>query len=399
MCPKINFNNYNFKGKKALVRVDYNVPLNEAFQIQDTKRIDVSIPTIKKILNDGGSVILISHLGRPKNKEIEFSLKHILPYLKECLAGVNVYFADTCMGPASKEMAKKLQPGEVLLLENVRYFAEEEAGDENFAKELASYGDVFVHEAFSTAHRKHASTAVIAKFFPNDKMFGISMNQEIESLRKIMESPKHPVTAIIGGSKISSKIKVITNLMKKVDNIIIGGGMDFTFQKAMGGHIGKSLCEDDMLDVAREIAEQAKQNNVNLYLTIDRVAGDSFSNDARRAIYYAKNIPDDMEGMDIGPETAILYRDVIMKSATILWNGPMGVFEMDNFSNGTFMIADAIVHATENGAFSLVGGGDSVSATKKFHLTDRFSYISIAGGAMLEYCEGKILPGIAAIEE
>ena len=258
---------------------------------------------------------------------------------------------------------------------------------------------MFVHEAFSTAHRKHATTAVIAKFFPNDKMYGLLMEKEIDSLAKVMQNPKRPLTAILGGSKISTKIKIINNLMTKVDNLIIGGGMDFTFQKAMGGHIGKSLCEDDMIPVAQEILQKAKETNVNIYYTIDRIAGDKFSNDARRAIYPAKNIPDDMEGMDLGPETCIKYRDVILNSATILWNGPMGVFEMDNFSIGTFMVADAVAKATEKGAFTLVGGGDSVSAVNKFHLTDRYSYISTAGGAMLEYIEGKQLPGILAIEE
>ncbi|MBO4739152.1 MAG: phosphoglycerate kinase [Bacteroidales bacterium] len=399
MCAKQSLKTYNFKGKKALVRVDYNVPLNEELQIQDTKRIDASLPTLRKILDDGGSIILVSHLGRPKNKEYQLSLKHLMPYLKSVLPDVNIYFADECIGEQTKQMAARLQAREILLLENVRYFAEEEAGDENFAREIASYGDVFVHEAFSTAHRKHATTAVIAKFFPNDKMYGLLMEKEIDSLAKVMQNPKRPLTAILGGSKISTKIKIINNLMTKVDNLIIGGGMDFTFQKAMGGHIGKSLCEDDMIPVAQEILQKAKETNVNIYYTIDRIAGDKFSNDARRAIYPAKNIPDDMEGMDLGPETCIKYRDVILNSATILWNGPMGVFEMDNFSIGTFMVADAVAKATEKGAFTLVGGGDSVSAVNKFHLTDRYSYISTAGGAMLEYIEGKQLPGILAIEE
>lgn len=395
---KLKLKDYNFNGKKALVRVDYNVPLNEAFEIQDTKRIDASMPTLKKILGDGGSVILMTHLGRPKNKEAQFSLKHLMPYLQQVLEGVNVKFAPECIGEQAQQMAADMRPGEVLLLENVRYFKEEEAGDENFVRTLASYGDVYVNEAFSTAHRKHASTAVIAQFFPHDKMYGFQMEKEIESLTKVMQSPQRPVTAIIGGSKISSKINVITNLMTKVDNLIIGGGMDFTFQKAMGAHIGKSLCEDDMIPVAKEIMDKAKELGVNLYCTIDRIAADKFSNDAMRAIYDVKNIPDDMEGMDLGPQTCIKYREVIMNSATILWNGPMGVFEMDNFSIGTFMVADAVAKATEKGAFTLVGGGDSVSAVNKFHLADKYSYISTAGGAMLEYCEGKILPGIAAME-
>lgn len=399
MCAKLKLKDYNFRGKKALVRVDYNVPLNETYEIQDTKRIDASIPTLKKILSDGGSVILMTHLGRPKNKEYQFSLQHLMPYLKQVLEGNNVLFAPECIGEQTQKMVKDLKAGEVLLLENVRYFKEEEAGDEAFAKTLASYGDVYVNEAFSTAHRRHASTAVIAQYFPNDKMYGYQMEKEIDSLTRVMQNPQRPVTAIIGGSKISSKINVITNLMTKVDNLIIGGGMDFTFQKAMGAHIGKSLCEDDMIPVAKDIMKKAAELGVNLYCTIDRIAADRFSNDAMRAIYDVKNIPDDMEGMDLGPETCLMYRKVIMDSATILWNGPMGVFEMDNFSIGTFMVADAVAKATEKGAFTLVGGGDSVSAVNKFHLTDKYSYISTAGGAMLEYCEGKILPGIAAIEE
>ena len=399
MCAKLKLKDYNFRGKKALVRVDYNVPLNETYEIQDTKRIDASIPTLKKILSDGGSVILMTHLGRPKNKEYQFSLQHLMPYLKQVLEGNNVLFAPECIGEQTQKMVKDLKAGEVLLLENVRYFKEEEAGDEAFAKTLASYGDVYVNEAFSTAHRRHASTAVIAQYFPNDKMYGYQMEKEIDSLTRVMQNPQRPVTAIIGGSKISSKINVITNLMTKVDNLIIGGGMDFTFQKAMGAHIGKSLCEDDMIPVAKDIMKKAEELGVNLYCTIDRIAADRFSNDAMRAIYDVKHIPDDMEGMDLGPETCLMYRKVIMDSATILWNGPMGVFEMDNFSIGTFMVADAVAKATEKGAFTLVGGGDSVSAVNKFHLTDKYSYISTAGGAMLEYCEGKILPGIAAIEE
>ncbi len=399
MCAKLKLKDYNFRGKKALVRVDYNVPLNETYEIQDTKRIDASIPTLKKILSDGGSVILMTHLGRPKNKEYQFSLQHLMPYLKQVLEGNSVLFAPECIGEQTQKMVKDLKAGEVLLLENVRYFKEEEAGDEAFAKTLASYGDVYVNEAFSTAHRRHASTAVIAQYFPNDKMYGYQMEKEIDSLTRVMQNPQRPVTAIIGGSKISSKINVITNLMTKVDNLIIGGGMDFTFQKAMGAHIGKSLCEDDMIPVAKDIMKKAEELGVNLYCTIDRIAADRFSNDAMRAIYDVKHIPDDMEGMDLGPETCLMYRKVIMDSATILWNGPMGVFEMDNFSIGTFMVADAVAKATEKGAFTLVGGGDSVSAVNKFHLTDKYSYISTAGGAMLEYCEGKILPGIAAIEE
>jgi len=398
MCAKVNIQDYNFKGKKVLVRVDYNVPLNEEFQIQDTKRIDASLPTLQKILDDGGSVILMSHLGRPKNREYQHSLKHIVPYLKNMLQGVNIYFSQDCIGEQTKEIVNSLRAGEILMLENVRFYPEEENGDVDFAKELASYGDAFVHEAFSTAHRNHATTAVICQFFPNDKMYGFLMQKEIASLSRIMENPRRPFTAILGGSKISGKIKVINNLMNKVDNIIIGGGMRFSFAKAMGGNIGKSLYEEDMLPIARDVIRKAAESQVNLYYSTDAIAGDKFSNDARRAIYNVMTIPDDMEGLDIGLDTSTVYREIILRSATILWNGPMGVFEMDNFSSGTFAVADAIVKATERGAFSLVGGGDTVSAINKFHLTDRYNYVSTAGGAMLEYCEGKHLPGIIAIE-
>jgi phosphoglycerate kinase len=399
MCAKLNIQDYNFKDKKVLVRVDYNVPLNEEFQIQDTKRIDASMPTLKKILDDGGSVILLSHLGRPQNREYQFSLKHLVHYLKNVLGKVNVYFSSECIGEQAKKYAESLRAGEVLLLENVRFYEEEERGDINFAKELTSYGDAFVHEAFSTAHRHHATTAILPRLFPNDKMYGFLMQQEIDSLSKVMTNPRRPVTAVLGGSKVSSKIKVINNLMTKVDNVIIGGGMNYSFQKAIGGKIGKSLYEEDMLPIAKDVLEKAKKMNVNIYISKDTVVADKFSNDARREIHKSTEIPDDMEGMDIGLETCSLYRDVILKSATILWNGPMGVFEMDNFSNGTFAIADAIAKATENGAFSLIGGGDTVSAINKFHIVNRYNYVSTAGGAMLEYCEGKELPGIVAMEE
>jgi phosphoglycerate kinase len=399
MCAKINIQNYNFKNKKVLVRVDYNVPLNDEFQIQDTKRIDASLPTLQKILDDGGSIILLSHLGRPKNREYQFSLKHLVPYLKNVLEKVNVYFSPECIGEQAKRYARDFKQGEILLLENVRFYPEEEKGDVQFAKELASYGDVFVHEAFSTAHRNHATTAVLPRLFANDKMFGFLMQKEIDNLSRIMQNPKRPVTAVLGGSKVSGKIKVINNLMTKVDNILIGGGMSFSFLKAIDGKIGMSLYEEDMLPIAKEALERAKELNVNLYPSFDTIAADKFSNDARREIYKSTEIPDDMAGMDIGLETCALYRDIILKSATILWNGPMGVFEMDNFSNGTFAIADAIAKATEKGAFSLIGGGDTASAINKFHLADKYNYVSTAGGAMLEYCEGKVLPGIQAIEE
>jgi len=398
MCAKINIQDYNFKDKKVLVRVDYNVPLNEEFQIQDTKRIDASLPTLQKILNGDGSIILMSHLGRPKNKEYKFSLKHIVPYLGNVLPDVNIYFAQDCIGEQTKKIVDSLRAGEVLVLENVRFYPEEEAGDAAFAKELASYGDAFVHEAFSTAHRNHATTAVICQFFPNNKMYGLLMLKEIDSLSRIMKNPRRPFTAILGGSKVSSKIKIINNLMNKVDNIIIGGGMSFSFAKAMGGNIGQSLYEEDMLPIAKDIIQKATESHVNLYYSTDAIVGDKFSNDAKRAICNVMAIPDDMRGLDIGLDTSTVYREIILRSATILWNGPMGVFEMDNFSSGTFAVADAIVKATEKGAFSLVGGGDTVSAINKFHLTDRYNYVSTAGGAMLEYCEGKQLPGIVEIE-
>jgi phosphoglycerate kinase len=398
MCAKANFQDYDFKGKRVLVRVDYNVPLNEEFQIQDTKRIDASLPTLQKILADGGSIILLSHLGRPKNKEYQFSLKHIIPYLKNILPDVNVYFSQDCIGEQTKEIVNSLRSGEVLVLENVRFYAEEEAGDKDFAKELASYGDAFVHDAFSTAHRDHATTAVICQFFPNDKMYGLQMQKEIDNLSRIMKNPKRPFTAILGGSKVSSKINVIEHLMDKVDNILIGGGMCFSFVKAMGGEIGQSLYEEDMLPIAKKLIQKADDSNVNLYYSKDTIAGDEFKNDARRSIYNVMAIPDGMRGMDIGLETSTVYREIILRSATILWNGPLGVFEMDNFSSGTFAIADAIVKATERGAFSVVGGGDTVSAINKFHLTERYNYVSTAGGAMLEYCEGKELPGVLAVE-
>ena len=399
MCAKVNIQTYDFSGKKALIRVDYNVPLNDEFQIQDTKRIDASLPTLRKVLDGGGSVILLSHLGRPKNGEYQFSLKHLVPYLKNILGDTNVYFSPECIGDQAKNYAESLKPGEVLLLENVRFYSEEEDADMDFAKELASYGDAFIHEAFSTAHRFHATTAVLPRLFPNDKMCGYLMQKEIDSLSRIMTNPRRPVTAVLGGSKVSSKIQVIENLLTKVDNLLIGGGMCYSFHKAIGGNIGLSLCEEDMLPIAKSILEKAKEQNVNVYYPVDTVIADKFSNDARREICLATEIPDDMQGMDIGLETCSLYREILVKSATILWNGPMGVFEMDNFSNGTFAVADAICKATERGAFSLIGGGDTVSAVNKFHLTQKFNYVSTAGGAMLEYCEGKELPGIVAIEE
>lgn len=389
--------NYNFKGKKALIRVDFNVPLNDKFEITDDTRMRAAVPTIKKVLAGGGAVILMSHLGRPKNgPEDKFSLRHIQKHLEELL-GVPVKFADDCIGESAKEMAAALKPGEVLLLENLRFYKEEEKGDEAFAKQLASLGDVWINDAFGTAHRAHASTAVIAKFFPDDKLFGYVMQGELDSVDKVMKNPARPFTAIMGGSKVSSKIDIIMNLMDKVDNLILGGGMTYTFKKALGGHVGSSICEEDKLDLALEIMKIAKEKGVNLVMSDQAVIADAFSNDAHTQLCDPMNIPDGWEGLDVGPETRERFAKVIEESKTILWNGPVGVFEMPKFAEGTKAVADAIVKATEKGAFSLIGGGDSVAAINQFGLADKVSYVSTGGGALLEYIEGKELPGITAI--
>jgi len=391
--------NFNFKGKKALIRVDFNVPLDSNFNITDTNRIDATLPTIRKILEDGGSVILMSHLGRPKGgPEEKFSLKHLVPYLSEQLK-VTVKFADDCIGQSAKDLAAGLQPGEVLLLENLRFYKEEEKGDEGFAKKLSELGDIYVNDAFGTAHRAHASTTIIAQFFPKAKCFGYVMAEEVINLEKVLKEAVHPFTAILGGAKVSGKIEVISHLMDKVDNLIIGGGMMFTFIKAMGGEIGNSLVEEELLEISRNIVEGAKMMGVNLYLPVDAIIADAFSNDANRRTCNAYDIPDPWMGLDIGPATLQKFELVIEKSSTILWNGPMGVFEMNNFEEGTKKIAEAVAKATENGAFSLVGGGDSVAAINKYHLADKISYVSTGGGAMLEYIEGKELPGVKAINE
>lgn len=391
--------NYIFKNKKALIRVDFNVPLNDKFEITDDTRMRAAIPTIKKVLAGGGSVILMSHLGRPKNgPEDKFSLKHIQQHLEKLL-GIPVKFADDCIGESAKKQATELQPGEVLLLENLRFHKEEEKGDEKFAQELASLGDVWINDAFGTAHRAHASTAIIAKFFPNDKLFGYVMQGELESVDKVMHNPTRPFTAIMGGSKVSSKIDIIMNLMDKVDNLILGGGMTYTFKKAMGGHIGNSICEDDKLDLALELMKMAKEKGVNLVLASQTVAADTFSNDAHTQLVPSMEIPDGWQGLDVGPESIAAFTKTIEESKTILWNGPVGVFEMPKFAVGTKAIAAAIVNATEKGAFSLIGGGDSVAAINQFGLADKVSYVSTGGGALLEYIEGKELPGISAIRE
>lgn len=388
---------YNFKGKRALIRVDFNVPLNDKFEITDDTRMRAAVPTIKKVLAGGGSVILMSHLGRPKSgPEDKFSLKHIQKHLEKLL-GIPVKFADDCIGESAKTQAAALKPGEVLLLENLRFYKEEEKGDEAFAGKLAQLGDVWINDAFGTAHRAHASTAVIAKFFPNDKLFGYVMKGELDSVDKVMRNPERPFTAIMGGSKVSSKIDIIMNLMDKVDNLILGGGMTYTFKKALGGHIGSSICEDDKLDLALDIMKTAKEKGVNLVLSDQALIGDAFSNDANTQICDPMNIPDGWEGMDIGPATREKFAKIIESSKTILWNGPVGVFEMPKFAEGTKAIADAIVKATEKGAFSLIGGGDSVAAINQFGLADKVSYVSTGGGALLEYIEGKELPGITAI--
>ncbi len=391
-------NNFNFEGKKVLVRVDFNVPLNDQFKVTDKTRITAAIPTIKKILNDGGAVILMSHMGRPKGEKNEkYSLKHILSAL-ETEVGQKVLFAEDCIGTAAQEKANSLKSGEILLLENLRFHNEEEKGDENFAKALASLGDFYVNDAFGTAHRRHASTAVIAEFFPNNKSLGLLMGDEVANISKVMNDVQKPYTAIIGGAKVSSKIGIIKNLASKVDNFIIGGGMVFTFAKALGGKVGNSLVEDEMLQDALDILEYCKSLGVKVYLPIDSLCTKSFSNDDEKAVFNTNEIPDGWMGLDIGPKAMEELSAVLAASKTILWNGPMGVFEMSSFEEGTKTIGNAVAEATKKGAFSLVGGGDSVAAVNKFNLEENISYVSTGGGALLEFMEGIILPGIAAIE-
>ena len=391
-------NDFNFKNKKAIIRVDFNVPLDENFNVTDATRIEAAKPTIDKILADGGSVILMSHLGRPKGAEDKYSLKHILKKASAIL-GVPVQFAANCVGAEAKAASDQLQAGQVLLLENLRFHAEEEAGDVAFAKELASLGDIYVNDAFGTAHRAHASTTIIAQFFPNDKCFGTLLAKEIESLNKVLNNSVKPVTAVLGGSKVSSKITVIENILDKVDHMIIGGGMTFTFVKALGGKIGDSICEDDKQELALEILRLAKEKGVQIHIPVDVVAGDKFSNDANTQVVDVRAIPDGWEGMDAGPESLENFKKVILESKTILWNGPLGVFEMPTFAKGTIALGEFIAESTANGAFSLVGGGDSVAAVKQFGFEDKVSYVSTGGGAMLEMLEGRVLPGIAAILE
>ncbi len=390
---------FDFTGKKAIVRVDFNVPLNEQFEITDDTRMRAAVPTIQKLREKGAAVILMSHLGRPKNgPEEKFSLKHLVKHLSELL-GTTVEFADDCIGESAKEKASALKAGDVLLLENLRFYKEETKGDEAFAQKLAALADMYVNDAFGTAHRAHASTAVIAKFFPGAKMFGYVMANEIKNINKVLKEAEKPFTAILGGAKVSGKIEIINNLLDKVDNLIIGGGMMFTFIKANGGKVGNSLVEEDLIETAREAMQKAEEQDVDMYIPVDAVIADKFDNEANRKVCASDEIPDGWMGLDIGDESVKTFTNVIENSATILWNGPMGVFEMENFAHGTIEIAKSIARATEKGAFSLVGGGDSVAAINKFNLQDKVSYVSTGGGAMLEYIEGKTLPGIAAIEE
>ena len=413
-----HIDSYDFAGKKAIVRVDFNVPLDENFNITDDTRIRAALPTLKKVLASGGALIIMSHLGRPKGVNPKFSLKHIIGHVSECL-GVPVQFAEDCQ--AADEQAAALKPGEVLLLENLRFYAEEEgkprglaedatdeekkaakavvkASQKEFVKKLASYADCYINDAFGTAHRAHASTALIADYFPQDKMFGYLMEKEVKAIDNVLKNAEHPFTAIIGGSKVSSKLGVIKNLLSKVDNLIIGGGMGYTFIKAQGGKIGLSLHEDELIPDALEILAEAKEKGVNLSLSVATVAGQEFNNDTPRQVFDIFNIPDDWEGMDAAPESLENWKKIILSSKTILWNGPVGVFELPNFAKGTEAIATYVAEATEAGAYSLVGGGDSVAAVTKMGFADKVSYVSTGGGAMLEAIEGKTLPGVAAIE-
>jgi phosphoglycerate kinase len=376
-------NDFNFKSKKAIIRVDFNVPLDENFNVTDATRIEAAKPTIDKILADGGSVILMSHLGRPKGVDRKYSLGHIVKTASEIFGQV-VYFSPDCIGAEAEKAVANLQPGQILLLENLRFYKEEEAGDVDFAKELASFGDIYVNDAFGTAHRAHASTTIIAQFFPNAKCFGLLLAKEIESLNKVLKDSKKPVTAVLGGSKVSSKITVIENILDKVDHMIIGGGMTFTFVKALGGKIGDSICEDDKQELALEILRLAKEKGVQIHIPVDVIAADAFSNDANTKIVDVREIPDGWQGLDAGPKSLEAFKKVILESKTILWNGPLGVFEMPTFAKGTIALGDYIAEATANGAFSLVGGGDSVAAVKQF-------------GFEHKMLEGRILPGIAAI--
>jgi phosphoglycerate kinase len=390
---------YNFSGKRALVRVDFNVPLNSEFNVTDPTRIRAAIPTIKKILTDGGSVILMSHLGRPKEGPADkYSLRHTLPVLNQLL-GREVKFASDCIGPEAESMSATMKPGEVLLLENLRFYKQEEKGDPEFAKKLSTFGDVYVNDAFGTAHRAHGSTAVIAQYFPKNSLFGYVMAGELENAEKVLSKAERPFTAIMGGAKVSDKILIIERLMDKVDHLIIGGGMAYTFAKARGGEIGNSLCESDKLDLALDLLKKAEAKGVKIHLPVDSVNGDKFDKDAETNVTDIQKIPSAWMGLDIGPKSAAAFAEVIKSSKTLLWNGPMGVFEMKKFEAGTRTVAEAIVAATANGAFSLIGGGDSAAAINQFNMADKVSYVSTGGGALLEYIEGKELPGVKMVIE
>lgn len=391
-------NDFNFNNKQALIRVDFNVPLDGEFKVSDNTRIEAAKPTVIKILEDGGSCVLMSHLGRPKGVQPEFSLKHIVSSVEDVF-GVEVKFVNDCIGDEAEKASENLKPGEVLLLENLRFHEEEKQGDSDFAEALSKHGDIYVNDAFGTAHRAHASTTIVANYFENNKCFGNLLAKEIESIDKVMNSGEKPVLAILGGAKVSSKITIIDNILDKIDHLIIGGGMTFTFIKAQGGSIGDSICEDDKQELALDILKQAKEKNVQVHLPVDVVAADAFSNDANTQVVDVYEIPEHWQGLDAGPKSKEIFHDVVMQCKTILWNGPLGVFEMDSFAKGTIAIGQSIKEATENGAFSLVGGGDSVAAVKQFGLDKFVSYVSTGGGAMLESLEGKTLPGIAAIRD
>ena len=386
----------NFKGRKAIIRVDFNVPLDSSYNVTDDTRIRAAKPTIMKVLEDGGSCILMSHLGRPVQNEDKFSLKHIVSKVEEII-GVNIIFSEDCIGDKTNKTAENLLPGQVMLLENLRFYKEETQGDYDFAKALGSLGDFYINDAFGTAHRAHASTTVIAEFFPNNKCFGYLLAKEIESLEKVMSKGEKPVLAILGGAKVSSKITIIENILDKIDHLIIGGGMSFTFVSAKGGLVGDSICETDKQELALEILKVAAEKNVKVHLPVDVLAANDFNNSAQTKIIEIDNIPCGWQGLDCGPKSKAIFHDVVQSCKTILWNGPLGVFEMDTFSTGTVALGKSIAKATQNGAFSLVGGGDSVAAVKKFNFDKSVSYVSTGGGAMLESLEGKVLPGIAAI--
>jgi len=392
----ITVNDFNFENKKALIRVDFNVPLDADFNVTDTTRIEAAKPTILKVLEDGGSCVLMSHLGRPKGVTPEFSLKHIVDTASEII-GLQIKFVEDCIGASVEEAVASLEPGEILLLENLRFHDEEKKGDLAFAEQLSKLGDIYVNDAFGTAHRAHASTTIVAQFFEGNKCFGNLLAKEIESIKKVLSDSEKPVTAILGGSKVSSKITVIENILDKVDHLIIGGGMSFTFIKALGGKIGDSICEDDKQELALSILKEAKEKGVQIHLPVDVIAADDFSNDANTQIIDINEIPDGWQGLDAGAQSRINFNEVVLKSKTILWNGPLGVFEMESFAGGTIALGNSIAESTKNGCFSLVGGGDSVAAVKQFGFADKVSYVSTGGGAMLEMLEGKNLPGIEAI--